>query len=158
MSKETIRDWEAGGLPTAYRSFQQLELCSNKFVGAKIAMDISGVPLLLLGVGERCPLVWLSAPVAPDNKARRYVVEGYASFIEALTVTLDERRGSVDIRLGTTLMLSAVQLDSTSVKVAKLDFQPLGLKVFGDEHGLSIGGVMVRGNMTSGSHVAIGLR
>ena len=157
MSKEAIRPWAEGELPLAYVPFKNLDLCSNKLVDVKIAIDIGGIPLLLVGVGTRCPLVWLSAPVAPDNRSRRYLVEGYASFIQALRVSLNERRGTTELHLGERMLLNVSQVNPTTARVTAIDLQPLGLQVVGNKGELKIGGGSMRGNNISHSQVAIGL-
>jgi hypothetical protein len=157
MSKETILRWAEGGLPPAYQPFQKLDLCSNRCVDTQIAMDIHGVPLLLVGVGARCPQIWLSAPVAPGSAERRYIVEGYASFVQPLTIALDEKRGWIHIKLGTISILDATQLSESSAIVEALNFEPLGLKVVGNKKGISVGTNKISGSTIGGSKVGIGL-
>ena|SRR2546425_1036320 len=133
-------------LPTQYRPFKELTLCSNVLVNVTVPLAASGQPVLLVGRGTSVPLLWLAARTSPDSKVWVFVVEAGSPVRPLVAVETDHQRGNVTVHVGGTLVISAKKLSDDSAAVESLDLRPLGLIVYGSTKELHIGGMMMERN------------
>jgi hypothetical protein len=125
-------------LPDGYVPFNQLELCSNTLVNVKIPFSVGRTPLLLIGKGKN-PLVWLSAPARPKSDEWRYVVESNRSLNPAIFVEVNDQENTVVVRIKNLTIIKVVTKGEDSAVSDTLDFRPIGINIYGDKNGLTVG-------------------
>lgn len=141
--------------PTAYRPFVRLLLCSNTFVNTRVPFAAGTQPILLVGSGQSVPLVWLAARRAPNDPSWLYVVVESRSTHPVVSVVADPERRGVTISVAQRLVLAARATTEHEAIVERLDLRPVGLNVFGDGTGLSVGTNRLVGNVLQGVEVGI---
>jgi hypothetical protein len=116
---------------------------------------------LLIGRGV-VPIVWLYVPVTKDRMKWKYIVERNVSHSEKVFVKISKELNSVNISIelseGLQELVSVKMISNEEAVVDKLDLNPIGFKIRGDNNGLHIGEQFFTGNIFEGvySMVAIG--
>ena len=144
-------------LPTEYRPFRELNLCSNLLVNVGVPVAANGQPLLLVGRGTAAPLIWLAARASPDSKLWVFVVEGGQPLRPLIVVNTDQTAGAVTVHVGGTLVIKARKVSEEVAAVDDLDLRPLGLGVYGSTTELHIGGMTVERNRFESLGVAFAI-
>jgi hypothetical protein len=141
-------------LPTNYKPYQSLSFCSNNIFGGGHIFAMGNVLPLLVGIGT-LPRIWLQAVAAPGSKDFVTIVADSRATHPAVDVTAVGGKVVVSVRGRT--VLAAEANDEQRAVVSEIDFRPLGLNVFGNSAGLSLGGMQLSNNTFSGVGVAFGL-
>lgn len=132
-------------LPSAYRPFRELRLCSNALRGVSIPIAIDRFPILLVGQGP-LPLVWLAAPVEPGVFPWPFVVSANRSSNPAVGVHFDLKKATVRVSVSGLDVLRVSKTSEESAEIAYLDLRPIGLDIIGTSSGLQAGGTHLVGN------------
>jgi len=145
-------------LPTQYRPFRELNLCSNVLINVRAPLAANGQPLLLVGRGTNgAPLVWLAARMSPESKVWAYVVEAGRPLRPLIVINTDNVAGAVTVHVGGTLAVKARKVSDDTVAVDSLDLRPLGLVVYGSTRELHIGGMMMERNTLENLGIAFAI-
>lgn len=140
-------------LPARYSPYRELNVCSNRLVNVRIPILMHENPVLLVGSGSY-PMVWLSAPLEPGARRWGYVVKESKSLNPAVSVHIDRKQKSVNVRIEGEDVLF-VQADSAvRATISRLNLRPIGLAVHGDRQGLQAGGVSLSANTFENVHTA----
>lgn len=125
-------------IPTTYAPYEELVLCSNRFIRGQIPIQINLYPILLIGKGET-PKVWISAPLNDKATQWRYVVEESKPLTPQLSLETPNIH-SLIIRAGEITMLKVDQTSQAKAQVTSLDLRPIGLNIYGDSSALHVSG------------------
>jgi hypothetical protein len=143
-------------LPKDYIPFSRLQICSNNLISIPTPFAIYDNPVLLIGYGKT-PLIWLSAPIAPNSKQWRFIVEANKSLNPVVYVHVNEEQNSVLVRIGDITIINAITESEGSAKVELLDLRPIGLNIYGSSSELKIGTNTISNSAFSGGSVAFAL-
>lgn len=141
-------------LPIQYRPYQIISFCSNQIIGGGHIFAMGKDLPLLIGEGRK-PRIWLQAVSTPDSRELITVVSNSRSTHPAVSVKVDGKRVIVTVQGRT--VISAEPMGANGAVVTELDLRPVGLNVFGNQSGLSLGGMHLSHNTISGVGVAFGL-
>ena len=134
--------------PSGYIAFPKLTICSNILVGGGVPLRIKDQFPILVGRGEYCPLVWLSA--TKNGKEWQIVIEKNEPKNKNFVVNYFNDGKSVQIVFDSLIIAQAIQLSENEAEVSILDLRPLGVAVRGNRNGLQVGNNMYRGNIFQG--------
>ena len=130
-------------LPQGYALFRELNLCSNVLVNVPVPLLVGDWPAFLVGRSlsllSPLPLIWLAAPASPDSREWNFVVESNRPLRPLIAIQTDKEGETVQVYVGTTLVLRARQSSLDTAIIDALDLRPLGLVAYGDESELRIG-------------------
>lgn len=130
--------------PHDYVPFQELVLCSNKMVGVHVPFLVDGgVPLLVGNDGG--PKVWLNAK-PPGTAGHWLPVVRRNKSVHGSVKVATEGAQKVVVTAGTVVVLVVEAMQGTGAEVSQLDLRPLGLNLYGDTSGLTVGTNRIVGN------------
>jgi len=132
-------------LPSEYIPFDELVICSNKFINGKIPIKIKNEMPLLVGKGD-IPLIWLSAPVTKDGKNWDLIVEKNKAKINKISVIPSAEDRTTKISLSGISIIQVIKTSETKAEIIELDLRPLGLNFHGDRQGFYIGTNLLSNN------------
>ncbi|MFH1874130.1 MAG: hypothetical protein ABH859_02965 [Pseudomonadota bacterium] len=142
-------------IPKNYIPFNTLTICSNVLSGGGNLVAIGDVLPILIGKGEK-PKIWLQA--LADSKKNQFVTIVEESISKHPAVKVYEESGSLNVMISEELILSVKMIDQYSAIVEKLDFRPIGLKMYGGYSSLTVGGNTFSGNSMSGGGTFVGFK
>lgn len=134
-------------LPTTYKPYQQLTVCSNLLIGGGHLVVLGDVLPLLVGCGE-APMVWLQAPVDQTGKTYVPLVAASVALHPAVSIVSDEK--GLTISIGGTPVIHVIQTSTESATIDLLDLRPIGLNISGNTDSLLAGGANLSHNTFSG--------
>jgi len=140
-------------LPSAFRPFERLEVCSNLLIGGIHLFAIGDAIPLLIGKGRK-PEIWLDALVEADAQKFISVVE--ESVPKFPIVKVYESEGRIFVEVSGQRVLVVEEKSEDHAVVSFLDLRPVGLNVVGDHNSLSAGGNTFAFNTMQGAGVFIG--
>ena len=141
-------------LPSAYRPYQKIQICSNIFKGGGVLAVIDDVPIILIGCGES-PMIWIQAPTDPEGKSYVELMKASVPYHKAISVVSDV--GALTVFASGIKIIYVAFSDSNNVSVEYLDLAPIGLNIHGDLKGLYVGGMTFSTNTISGAKALISL-
>src|SRR5689334_20887817 len=128
-------------IPSSYRPFSKLILCSNLLENVQVPFVLSGIIPVLVGQGP-APNVWINLPFVYDPNARperwKAVVTANQSLHPDVAVTHPTQNQTVILAKGQVIIDVASESNSTGT-VRLLDLRPIGLLIFGNEESMSFG-------------------
>ena len=130
-------------MPSSYRPFNKLVLCSNTIINCEHVISIGDVIPLIIGQGEK-PLIWLQAVSEPATKKFISVIEASVPMNSAVTIFEEGDVLKVNFEKITVLQIKGNK-DSSAI-IDKLDLRPFGFNIFGDSGSLRAGGITLSGN------------
>jgi hypothetical protein len=141
-------------LPKEYLPFAVLEICSNQFVNGMVPIEVHKNAILLIGRGQE-PLIWLCGPVSKEGKQFQEIVEKNKSLNRSVDVIVSEMKTVV--KSGEITILEVTKESEEKAIISKLDLRPVGLSIYGDTSGLTIGTNNFVGNSFQGTRTMIGI-
>jgi len=139
-------------LPSTYKPYQTLTICSNKLIGGGHIGVLGEVLPLLIGKGEG-PTIWLQAPT--DKGGKCYIPLVTASVASHPAVGVVSSNDSLTVSVGGVPVISVKQLDQDSAVIDFLDLRPVGLNIYGNAAALTAGGTTFSQNTFSGGGTLI---
>ncbi len=127
----------ASKLPEEYSPFDELEICSNLFKGT-IPIKAYEHAVVLMGRGAQ-PLIWLSGLVIKEGKQFQELVEKNNSLNEAIKVIISTKNNSTIVKVANVVILEVIKVSEKKAIVSKIDLRPIGLNIYGDVNGLTVG-------------------
>lgn len=140
-------------LPTSYKPYETLVICSNSMLGGGHIVSVGDVLPLVIGKGEK-PQIWLQAINNPETKEFVSIIE--ASVSKHPAVEILEKDGSIEVTIEDNKILVVRAESENKAVVSHLDLRPIGLNLVGNASSLSVGGSTFSGNSMSGGGVLIG--
>lgn len=134
-------------LPTSYKPYQRLTVCSNLLIGGGHLVVIDEVLPLLVGCGE-APMLWLQAPADKTGKTYVPLVAASVALHPAVSVVSD--KDGLTVSVGGATVIHVAQTDSESAVIDLLDLRPIGLNISGNAACLIAGGANLSHNTFSG--------
>ena len=134
-------------LPSTYRPYQNLTVCSNLLIGGGHLVVLGEVLPLLVGSGEG-PTVWLQAPT--DKSGKHYVSLVTASVASHPAVGVVSDKDGLTVSVAGVPVIHVKQVDRDSAVIDLLDLRPVGLNIYGDASALTAGGATFSQNTFSG--------
>jgi hypothetical protein len=138
-------------LPKGFVQIQNLEVCSNNLINSFSLIGINDFPPFLIGKGY-APLIWL---YIKDQKGNwQLLVEANKTFHPDIRVLKEYK--STKVMINQQIIVDSLMTDDNSCVVSELDLRPIGLNIFGDNNGLTIGGNRFTDNTVYGSKYLVG--
>jgi hypothetical protein len=144
-------------LPEGYIPFEELTICSNQLINGKVPFQFKDNIPFLVGKGL-LPQVWLFAPVTPDGKTWKEIVDSNKSMSDKIAIVLSAETNSVTITVASQTLIHVTKQSEQKAEITSLDLRPLGLNIYGDTNGLHIGTNLLSHNIFNNVHtmVAVG--
>lgn len=139
-------------IPTEYKDYPEIELCSNKLSGVKYLFGIGNIPPIIIGKGDHNPICWV---YIQNNGVWQEIVTANKSNYLPLQVFAHQKK--LLMQVYSKVILDSFENDSGALIIQKLDFKPLGLNIEGDSNGLKVGGATISNNTIVGGKFFIGL-
>src|SRR5690554_4180188 len=139
-------------IPTEYKDYSEIELCSNKLSGVKYLFGIGNIPPIILGKGDHYPICWI---FTQNAGIWQEIVTANKSHYLPLQVFAHEKK--LLIQVYNKVILDSFENDRSTLIIQKLDFKPLGFNIEGDSNGLKVGGATISNNTIVGGKFFIGL-
>ena len=139
-------------LPSTYRPYQTLTVCSNTLIGGGHLVLIGEVLPLLVGSGD-APTIWLQAPT--DRTGTKYVPLVTASVAAHPAVAVVKNEEGLTVSIGGAPVIHIKQMDRESAVIDLIDLRPIGLNIHGDAKSLTAGGATFSSNTFSGGGTLI---
>lgn len=139
-------------LPSTYKPYQKLTVCSNVLIGGGHLLVLGEVLPLLVGSGEG-PTIWLQAPT--DKSGKRYVPLVTASVASHPAVGVVGNKDGLTVSVGGVPVIHIRQVDQDSAEIDLLDLRPVGLNIYGNASALTAGGATFSQNTFSGGGTLI---
>ncbi len=137
-------------LPHDYIPFKKLVVCGNTMINGHVPVSIDGIPVFLIGKGPE-PLIWLNALTStgwqPLVRASRSLHH------EVMILSPAPMTWQVSVK-GSVVVAVFVQ-EEDMAEITSLNLRPLGLQVYGDHLGLSVGTTQLSGNLFSNVYTMI---
>lgn len=143
-------------LPNEYLPFDELEICSNRFIKGIVPIEVHKHAIILVGRGEQ-PLIWISGLVSKEGKEYQQVVEKNNSLSKAVDVGISAENNSTTVKVGDIIIVQAKKTSEEKAVVSKMDLRPLGLNIYGDAGELCVGESKFIGNIFSNVHTMVGI-
>lgn len=144
--------------PSEYKRFSEINFCGNVLRGIDKLIEFHGIVPLLIGKGIKYPLVWLKSPTDISRDTWSYVVE--KNKLRHPKFIIQKQGTTVTIYAGDTLVLDAYAQTEDRLIISKINFEPIGLRLIGDNNSLKVGSnTLQRTNVISGnggSFISIG--
>ena len=144
--------------PNDYQRFKEINFCGNVLRGIDKLIEFHGIVPLLIGKGATYPLVWLKSPTDITRDTWSYVVE--KNILRHPKFIIQKQGTTVTIYAGDTLVLDAYAQTEDRLIISKINFEPIGLRLIGDNNSLKVGSnTLQRTNVISGnggSFISIG--
>ncbi|WP_162549644.1 hypothetical protein [Hymenobacter nivis] len=142
-------------LPKEYKRILNKDICSNKLIDCEGIALIRGIPPILIGAGE-FPRIWLQG--FSEQSGFIEIVSNNIRMNPNISLIEDKFNKTTAIAAGTKMIVHSQMIDSTSCAVRLIDLRPIGINMFGDETGLSVGGGSFSKNTFQGGSyfIAIG--
>ncbi|SRR5690606_10957860 len=141
------------GLPIEYIQIPNMEICSNKLINSQSLIGIDEFSPFLVGKGES-PQIWLY--VKDPKGSWQLIVNKNQSQHPQIKVT--SSGGITQIFIKDEIIVDSKMINEDSCIISKLDLRPVGLNIFGDNNGLTIGQGRFNGNTFKGAKYVIGLK
>ncbi len=139
-------------LPSIYKPYQNLMVCSNKLIGGGYLVVHGEVLPLLVGNGEG-PIIWLQAPT--DKSGKFYIPLVSASVSSHPAVEVVSNKDGLTISVSGVPVIHVKQVDKDSAVIDLLDLRPVGLNIYGNASALTAGGATFSQNTFSGGGALI---
>lgn len=139
-------------IPSNYKAYSKVELCSNTLEDVKYFFGIGNNPPIIIGKGENNPICWL---YMKNNDSWNEIISANKSNHPSLQVFAHEKK--LLIQLNDTIILDSYETNQNTLVIQKLDLRPIGLNIEGDTNSLNIGGNTISQNSISGGKFFIGL-
>ena len=137
-------------LPSDYKPFERVEICSNSFLGGQVLIMVEGHPLFLIGKGPEMQL-WLKLKVS--DKKWEYVVTPEEVTDSAFSVQQAGRY--LALYFGDHLVLQANREADDCLIINHVDFRPLGISIFGTPKEMHVGGARLANNSFQNIHTMV---
>lgn len=134
-------------LPSTYKPYQKLTVCSNVLIGGGHLVVLGEVLPLLVGSGDG-PTIWLQAPT--DKSGKSYIPIVTASVASHPAVGVVSNNDGLTVSIAGVPVIHIKQADQDSAVVDLLDLRPVGLNIFGNASSLTAGGATFSQNTFSG--------
>jgi len=134
-------------LPSTYKPYQKLTVCSNVLIGGGHLVVLGEVLPLLVGSGEG-PTIWLQAPT--DKSGKSYVPLVTASVASHPAVGVVSNRDGLTVSIAGVPVIHVKQASQDSAVIDLLDLRPVGLNIYGNASSLTAGGTTLSQNTFSG--------
>jgi hypothetical protein len=122
--------------PSDYTPYQELTICSNKFINGKVPIEVKKSVVLLVGKGEH-PLVWINTFTSPNSTVLIHLVEKNQPIRKEIHVLLPNNETIVSFE--NTILLQVKQVTEDNAEIVEMDLRPIGLDIHGDNSGLYVG-------------------
>lgn len=139
-------------IPTEYKQYGKVELCSNILENVKYFFGINDIPPLIIGRRDNKPICWI---FIQSNGIWQEIISANKSNYLPLQVFAHETK--LLIQLGDKIILDSYEKEDNTLVIQKLDLKPLGFNIDGDLKGLNIGGNLMSGNKITGAKYFVGL-
>lgn len=126
-------------LPITFRSFESLAICGNTLSRGRAPFLFGDTVPLLVGVGERSPLVWLSAPIDAKGTKWTDLIAASRGLVPAVRVYGAPEKGEISILVNRLPVLECKQISEQGAEISFIDLRPCNLNVFGENQTLSVG-------------------
>lgn len=143
-------------LPKDYLPFKELEVCGNWFLDGMVPIEVQKNAILLIGRGQE-PLIWLCGPVSKKGKQFQEIVEKNKSLNRAVDVIVSGRNRSTIVKTGEITIIEVTKVSEEKAIISKIDLRPVGLSIYGDTSGLTIGMNNFVGNSFIRTRTMIGI-
>ena len=143
-------------LPKEYLPFEELEMCSNRFVNGKVLIEAHNHAVLLIGKGPQ-PVVWLSGLISKEGKQFQEIVNKNCSLNKRVDVIISEKNNSTIIKVGDLTIVEVAKASESKAIIPKMDLRPLGLNIYGDTKELHVGTNRLIGSTFMNTHTMVGI-
>ena len=144
-----------------FNTYNEDVVGSNRLINTKHILKSSEgwTPLVIRKSLDGKPILWLSVAIVEDNKRT-----GYIEVVQENRVVFD--RKDLDfkvtefgfiIKIDSTTICEAGDVEENSIEIFKLDLRPLGLNIYGDHNILNIGTNKMSRNTSSNSEAMFGI-
>ena len=140
------------GLPKEYEQITELEICSNKLIDSQSLIGINDFSPFLIGKGIM-PKVWLYFK-DPSNSWQLLIRNNQS--LHPL-IKIESQDVSTKIIINNEIILDAKMTGPNSCFVSKIDLRPVGLNIYGNNEGLSVGETKLKGNTFKSTKYIIGM-
>ena len=142
-------------LPQQFKPFQELIVCSNKFIDGTVIIEAHKTPALLVGQGKY-PSVWLLALMTDERKGWAYIVKDNDASLDSVIVAHPDDATTV-IFVNKSMVLVARKESDQKAEITQVDLRPIGLNIYGNREGLNVGTNLLRSNTFAGVYAMIGV-
>jgi hypothetical protein len=141
-------------LPTDYKPFKNLIICSNLLENGRVPISISGDIPFLVGKGKY-PKVWINMLAQKEVGKIHPLVRDNMTLHKQVNVV--EINNSTEIKSNNTLILKAIKHSEEEAEIVALDLRIIGINIFGDTNGLHVGPQVLSKNSFVNVDCMIGL-
>lgn len=143
-------------LPKEYLPFEEIEICSNRFINGKILIEVHNHAIILIGKGPQ-PVIWLSGLISKEGKQLQEIVNKNCSLNKSVDVIISEKNNSTIVKVGDLILLEAAKASESKAIVPKMDLRPIGLNIFGDTKELHVGTNRLINSTFMNTHTMVGI-
>jgi hypothetical protein len=126
-------------LPPNFRAFETLTVCGNVMHNGIAPFLFGDTVPLLIGVGEKTPLLWLAAPKDPRGSDWTELVVANEAKLSMVRIYPETEKGEVAIAVSKQIVLECRQVNDRSAEITLLDLKPCNLNLVGTRESLSVG-------------------
>jgi hypothetical protein len=139
-------------IPTEYKEYNTVNLCSNELENIKYLFGINSFPPIIIGKGQDAPVSWL---YIRNNDIWTEIINSNKSKDIALQVFAHDRK--LLIQFDSINILDSYEDENGKLIIEKINLKPLGLNIEGNEKGLEIAGNVIAKNTVIGGKFFVGL-
>lgn len=132
-------------IPSDYKPFKTLIVCSNKLINGRVPFEVNGFVPFLVGVGENVPLIWVQVPSNKNLDSWQYLVRANRS-LHSNTQIIYIKKG-IKVQIGNRPIIHVVSESNESAEILDLDLRPMGLQIFGTKDMMTVGNQIMKNNV-----------
>ncbi len=139
-------------VPEDYVPYGTVNLCTNTLINVRFWFNVSGQIPILVGKGEKGPLLWLRGLIESPEDWRDVIVRNEVLISRVppfgtVSIVKDDLYKSLSADVGGIPVLRCAELRPNELTVHLIDLSPLHLSIKGNlEGGLYFGSMQMRGN------------
>ena len=123
-------------LPSGYRPFGKLTICSNVLENGRVPVSISGDIPFLVGKGNK-PKVWINMLSQDEAGRSKPLVRDNLTLHPQVVVV--EQDNAVEIKVNNQTLIRVVKESEDEATITKLDLRMIGIAIYGDANSLHVG-------------------
>lgn len=141
-------------LPSEFIPYNELILCSNKFINGTVILEINKNVALLVGKGKN-PAIWLAIPQSKLNAELTYLIKNNKTFQNRINVLLPENETIVSHN--NDILIHVRKMDEDKAEIIEINLRPLGISIHGNKDGLYVGTNFLKNNGFSNTYTMIAI-
>ncbi|PKH86991.1 hypothetical protein [Colwellia sp. Bg11-28] len=141
-------------VPTEYKPFKKLIICSNTLENVKIPVSVSGDIPFLVGYGKTAR-VWVNMLSQKESGITKALVRDNLTLHNQIQVKA--KNNVTTVTVNKEVLLEVIKRSEDEAEITKLNLRMIGIDIYGDQNSFNVGTQVMSGNSFSNVDCMIGV-